>query len=115
VRSRKPEDNNADAQTAHYSAALCHLANISYRLGQSVPYDKAAAALGDNKQVVAAFGNVRDNLQAIGLNLQETEYMLGRTLAFDAQSEQFTGAGAEAANPLLTRPYRAPFVVPERV
>ncbi len=53
VRSRKPEDNNANAEVAHYSAALCHLANISYRLGTaSMPYNKAGAALGDNKQVV---------------------------------------------------------------
>ena len=37
VRSRKPEDLNANAETAHYSAALCHLANISYRLGEQVP------------------------------------------------------------------------------
>jgi predicted dehydrogenase len=115
VRSRKPEDNNADAEVAHYSAALCHLANISYRLGQQVPYDRAAAALGDNKQVVAAFDNIRDNLKAIGLKLEETDYTLGRTLAFDPAAEKFTGAGADEANPLLTRPYRAPFVVPESV
>jgi predicted dehydrogenase len=115
VRSRKPEDNNANAEVAHYSSALCHLANISYRLGQSVPYSKAAAALGDNKQVVAAFDNIRDNLKAVGMNLEETNYMLGRTLAFDAAAERFVGEGAEAANPMLRRPYRAPFVVPEQV
>ena len=33
VRSRKAEDLNADILEGHYSAALCHLANISYRLG----------------------------------------------------------------------------------
>src|SRR5690606_9261861 len=64
VRSRKPEDNNADAETAHYSAALCHLANISYRLGEQATYDKTRGAIGDNKQVVAAFQNVSDNLKA---------------------------------------------------
>src|SRR5690606_6924211 len=53
VRSRKPEDNNANAEVAHYSAALCHLANISYRLGEKASYDKAAGSIGDNKQVVA--------------------------------------------------------------
>jgi predicted dehydrogenase len=115
VRTRKPEDNNANAEVAHYSAALCHLANISYRLGEKVSYDKAGASIGDNKEVVASFGNLRDNLKAIGLNLTETEYQLGRKLEFDAASEKFTGAGADDANPLLTRPYRAPFVVPQQV
>jgi hypothetical protein len=115
VRSRKPQDNNADAEVAHYSAALCHLANISYRLGTSVPYSQAGAKLGDNKQVVESFGAIRDNLQAIGMKLEETNYMLGRKLALDPQAEQFVGEGAAEANPLLTRPYRAPFVVPENV
>jgi predicted dehydrogenase len=115
VRSRKPEDNNADAEVAHYSAALCHLANISYRLGSKVPYNRAGAAIGDNREVVATFHALRDNLQAIGLALEETDYTLGRTLAFDPKAERFTGPGAEEANPLLSRPYRKPFVVPEQV
>ena len=41
--------------------------------------------------------------------------MLGKTLQFDAAAEKFTGEGAEAANPLLSRKYRAPFVVPDQV
>lgn len=115
VRSRQPADNNADAETGHYSAALCHLGNISYRLGQNVPYDRARAALGDNKQVVASFETIRDNLKAIGMNLQQTDYTLGRTLDFDAAGEQFTGEGAAEANRMLTRDYRPPFVVPQQV
>jgi hypothetical protein len=100
---------------AHYSAALCHLANISYRLGERVPYDRAGQSLGDNKQVVATFQNLADNLKAIDVKLEETQYTLGRTLAFDPKTEQFTGTGSDAANPLLTRPYREPFVVPQQV
>jgi predicted dehydrogenase len=115
VRSRKPEDNNANAEVAHYSAALCHLANISYRLGQSVPYDKAAQSLGDNKQVVQSFSDLRDNLKAVDVKLADAQYTLGPNLEFDAKAERFVGDGAQAANPLLTRNYRAPFVVPERV
>ncbi len=115
VRSRKPEDVNANAETAHYSAALCHLANISYRLGASAPFDKAAGSIGDNKLVVETFNNLRDNLKAIGENLQETTYQLGRTLQFDPKAEKFVGEGANEANPLLTRNYRPPFVVPAQV
>ena len=79
VRSRKPEDNNANAEVAHLSAGLCHLANISYRLGEPTSYNKASKSLGDNKQVVESFDNLRDNLLAINLELDETTYHLGRT------------------------------------
>ena len=34
MRSRKHEDLNADILEGHLSSALCHLGNISYRLGR---------------------------------------------------------------------------------
>jgi predicted dehydrogenase len=113
IRSRDPADNNADAETAHYSAALCHLANISYRLGEPVPFDKQARSLGDNKQVVESFAALKDNLRAVKIDLAESTYQLGRTLDFDAKAESFVMD--EEADALLTRNYREPFVVPESV
>lgn len=41
VRSRKPGDLNCDIEQGHLSAALCHLANVSYRLGRSLRFDAA--------------------------------------------------------------------------
>ncbi|MEX2112058.1 MAG: Gfo/Idh/MocA family oxidoreductase [Pirellulales bacterium] len=115
VRTRKAEDNNANAEVAHHSAALCHLANISYRLGQPTPFDKSSRSLGDNKEVVATFDNLRDNLKAIDVKLEETSYQVGPKLTFDAATARFTGESSDAANPLLSRAYRQPFVVPEHV
>jgi predicted dehydrogenase len=115
VRSRKVEDLNADVEIAHYSAALCHLPNISYRLGEKVPFDKKTGRLGDNREVVETFENLRQNLKAVGVKLEETEYTLGKVLTMDPKEERFTGEGAEKANALLTRTYRKPFVVPEKV
>jgi predicted dehydrogenase len=111
VRSRKPEMNNCDAEVAHYSAALCHLGNISYRLGESAKFDKQAKSLGDNKQVVEAFETIKQNLKAVNISLDSSTYTLGRMLNFDPKSEKFVGD--EQANKLLTREYRKPFVVPE--
>jgi hypothetical protein len=54
-------------------------------------------------------------LKAVGLNLAETTSSVGPKLEFDPAAERFTGQGAEAANPMLSRPYRAPFVVPDQV
>lgn len=39
VRSGKTSDLNAPIEEGHYSAVLCHLANISYRLGRSLEFD----------------------------------------------------------------------------
>ncbi|MBL8176190.1 MAG: Gfo/Idh/MocA family oxidoreductase [Bryobacterales bacterium] len=69
VRSRRHTDLTADIEVGHLSAALCHMANISYRVG--------------------------------------------RKLQFDPSKERFVN-DAEA-NRLVTRQYRAPYVVPERV
>jgi hypothetical protein len=99
----------------HYSSALCHLANISYRLGEKVPFGARAKALGDDREVVETFTNLQENLTGVGVKLEESSYQLGQVLSFDARGEQFVGTGAEKANALLTRSYRRPFVVPEKV
>ena len=50
VRSRKREDINCDAEVAHYSSALCHLANISYRLGRTLHFDATSySCTGDEE------------------------------------------------------------------
>ena len=51
VRSRKHEDLNCDIAEGHLSAALCHLANISYRLGEEQVVGRAAAAVSNDKAV----------------------------------------------------------------
>jgi len=69
MRSRNVLDLTADILEGHLSSSLCHLANISYRLG--------------------------------------------RELNFDAHGERFEAD--EVANGYLTREYRHPYVVPEKV
>jgi predicted dehydrogenase len=113
MRTRKPEVNNCDAEVAHYSAALCHLGNISFRLGESAKFDTKTRAFGDNKQVVEAFDAIKDNLKAVKISLDSNTYTVGRVLNFDPKTEKFVGD--EQANALLTRDYRAPFVVPTTV
>jgi hypothetical protein len=48
-----------------------------------------------------------------GLKLDGLSYRLGRKLAVDAKTE--TISGDAEANALLTRPYRKPFEVPEKI
>ncbi|MHB8865851.1 MAG: Gfo/Idh/MocA family protein [Pirellulaceae bacterium] len=114
VRSGDPAKCNCDAEVAHYSSALCHLGNISYRLGQPAQFQEKPGLLGDNAEVVASFEAIRDNLKAVNLHLEgNSTYQLGRVLNMDPQAEKFLDD--EQANALLTRPYRAPFIVPQSV
>ncbi|NQU20713.1 MAG: gfo/Idh/MocA family oxidoreductase, partial [Candidatus Nealsonbacteria bacterium] len=114
VRSRKQEELNAPVDQAHLGAACCHLGNISYRLGEMVPFNKKAAALGDDKDSVAALENMIDHVgRRTDMKLNESEYRLGPKLTFDPKTEQFTGN--PRASLMLTRPYRKPFVVPKDV
>jgi predicted dehydrogenase len=115
VRSRKIEDCNADVELGHLSCVLVHAANISYRLGEKVPFNGKTKTLGDNKEVVQTFTNLTENLTGVGVKLAETSYQLGRVLMMDPKGERFVGEGAEKANAFLTRNYRKPFVVPEKI
>ena len=111
--AEKADDLNAGVEHGHYSSALCHLANISYRLGERVPFN--GKTLGDNREVVETFNNLQENLRVVGVRLEQTSYQLGRTLTIDRAGERFIGEGAQAANQMRTRQYRQPFVLPEKV
>jgi hypothetical protein len=50
---------------------------------------------------------------AAHLELTDSTYRLGRMLHFDAEAERFVGD--PDADGMLTRSYRAPFIVPEQV
>ncbi|MGA2032113.1 MAG: Gfo/Idh/MocA family oxidoreductase [Thermoguttaceae bacterium] len=114
VRSRKQENLMADIETAHYSAALCHLANASYRLGKATPFGQGYEAAGDCPQVRESIKAIESNLETVlGIDLAKQTYQLGPKLEFDAGTEKFIAS--EAANQLITRKYREPFVVPEEV
>lgn len=70
VKSRKHQDLHAEIEIGARAAALCHMANMSYRLG--------------------------------------------RKLTWDDKTRKF--AGDAEANKMMTRnPYRAPYIVPEKV
>jgi predicted dehydrogenase len=113
VRSRKQADLDADVLEAHYSAGLCHLANISYRLGEEVPFNPKTKAFGEDKFAYESLARMEEHLGRNGIKLMEAKYRLGRALGFDAAAEKFVNA--PDADALLTRNYRKPFVIPERV
>lgn len=111
MRSRKAMDLHAEALEGHFSSALCHLANISHRLGQLVPFEPGKPAFED-KDGAEQFQSMVSHLQENGLK-PDGKYLLGRKLMLNAETE--TLGSDRAANELMTRTYRRPFEVPEKV
>jgi predicted dehydrogenase len=113
VRSRKMEALKADILEGHLSSALCHTANISYRLGSQRSPEEIREAIKSIPDVAESFGRMEQHLGANRVDLQRTPATLGAVLRMEPGTERFIGN--HPANQLLSRHYRAPFVVPKNV
>ena len=113
VRSRKVSDLTAEIEEGHLSSALCHLGNISYKIGELVPFSSRSKSFGDHKEAAETFGRFEEHLTANDVKLTDVSYRLGRKLEIEPGKERFKGD--KDANALLTREYRPPFVVPAKV
>ncbi|HXV40546.1 MAG TPA: Gfo/Idh/MocA family oxidoreductase [Steroidobacteraceae bacterium] len=113
IRSRNREQLNADIQEGHRSSALCHLANISYRLGKPASARDIARAL----EGVPSQDDVRETFRLFEQHLAENRIDLDRTpltLGPWLELDRATDAPIEPeAEPFLWREYRAPFVLPD--
>jgi hypothetical protein len=114
-QSRKVEDLNADVREGHLSAAVSHLGNISYYMGEENRVDvndisaylKDVKSLDDNEVTLQ---RTVKHLVKNGVELDKYKMSLGALLKFDPEKEVFTNN--DAANAMLTREYREPYVCP---
>jgi predicted dehydrogenase len=114
VKARDPKILHADILEGHLSHAHSHLANISYYLGKPVSADEIKTALGalkTNENAADALDRTLKHLAANGVDLAKAPMSLGPMLKVDPQRE--TVLDNTAACALLTREYRAPFIVPK--
>ena len=116
VRSRKHTDQVADILQGHLSSLLCHLGAISYRLGEVVAFDKSRKAFGDNTAAFEALEKMEWRMASRNVKIDDSlKYRVGPLLTFDPATEKFVGDRADQANKLISRNYRAPFLVPDKV
>lgn len=113
VRNRKQEQLCADIAEGHVSSGLCHLGNISYRLGQDV----ACPRRSDLPELIPQFGETYEQMEkhlqtAPGFDREKATMRVGKLLQLDSDAIVNINGAAAA---LATRPYRAPFVVPEKI
>ncbi len=114
VHSRDRDHLNAEIFGGHLAAGLCHLGNISYRLGRQAAPKEILEQLASHKLLddfKDTFERTRKHLADNGVDIEKTRLTVGPWLQFDPDKEQFVGNAA--ADAMLTRDYRKPFVVPE--
>jgi predicted dehydrogenase len=115
VRSRNVSDQNADIEEGHLSSALCHLGNVSYRLGEMMPVSEVQKRLEHARlkdECLETLERVKVYLSDNKLSPDSTQFRYGTLLKVDGKSEKFIGPDSKMANPLLTREYRKGFEVP---
>jgi hypothetical protein len=105
-------------EEGHYSAALCHLSNISYLTGAEKGNAQLADAMASDLVTKEAYWRTLDHLKANEVDLDATKPIVGPMLNVDAKTEMVTHADAvvaDAANrcPIRKRTGRAPFVIPD--
>jgi len=113
VRSRDTAKLHAELEVGHLSSGLCHLGNISYRLGKETEYDPKLGKLAGNEFGTDALTRMADHLKDSGIKFDGKNLRVGPKLDFDAKTERFVGS--PEADALLTRAYRKPFALPEKV
>jgi predicted dehydrogenase len=113
VNSRKREDLHADILEGHLSSALCHTGNISYRLGKKQQPGEIREQLKDIKGMSETFDRMAAHLEKNEVDITKEQVALGVPLKMDPKTEKFLGNAK--ANEMLTRKYRAPYIVPEQV
>lgn len=111
MRNRDYKTLNADIEQGHYSSALCHLGNISLRLGKEIAGEEVAGAI-KSEGADAAVSETWDRTAAHLTENKVENYSIwmGKPLGIDPVSETFKGP--DAPNHWLTREYRAPYSIP---
>ncbi len=114
VQKRDASILNAPVLDGHLSAAMAHLGNASYYIGEEnkVSVDelkKEIAKIDSRDDNVETVSRTVEHLEANGVDLKVTPLSLGPQLNFDPEKEEFCDA---SANVQLTREWREGFVCP---
>ena len=112
VRSRKSSDLNADILEGHLSSGLCHLGNISHRLGKPEILAGKLTDLDSGTGMKDCLTRLESHLKDNNIDLTNTPLTVGRPLKLDPVTERFVGDSQ--ANSMLSREYRKGFEVPAK-
>ncbi|MBX3438140.1 MAG: Gfo/Idh/MocA family oxidoreductase [Planctomycetaceae bacterium] len=112
VRAKDASLLNCPFAEGHLSSALCHLGNISYRLGEQRSVAEIREALAKDADAAETIGRTVDHLKANQVNLDQTPMTLGPVLTLNGREEKFTGSLSDQANAFTFREGRGDFKIP---
>jgi len=111
VRADRREHLNAEVLEGHLSTAVCHLGNISYRLGKTASFKEIRTQVQDVPLFAGMFGRLLEHLAAHEIDPDAGTVTLGPWLEIDRPNERFKDN--EQANRLVRGFYREPYIVPD--
>jgi len=112
VKNRTQNSLHAPILEGHISSALCHTANISYRLGMACTQDTIREKLKGNALAQETFESLNMHLKTNLVDLATTKAMFGEYVTMDPVAE--TISGNPEATKLLKREYHAPYTIPDK-
>ncbi|MCP5560407.1 MAG: Gfo/Idh/MocA family oxidoreductase [Verrucomicrobiaceae bacterium] len=112
IRQGKLVKQNLSITHGHLSAALVHMANISFRLGKQLNPDEVRERLQGDAEAITTLTDFEANLQANGISVSKEQSIVGPWLDLDPATERFTGEFAAEANALIEEEYRKGFELP---
>lgn len=112
IRTRKATELNAEILEGHLSSALCHTGNISLLLGKKQAPGAILEKVKAHKEATDSYERMAEHLGKNGVDIAKEQLTLGEFLTMNPKTEKFIDNAA--ADKLLTREYRAPYVVPEK-
>ncbi|ADG67365.1 oxidoreductase domain protein [Planctopirus limnophila DSM 3776] len=110
-KARDMSKLNAEILEGHLSSALCHVGNISYRLGSLESLSALENQLAKDPEGLETTQRFAEHLKANGVDLTGNKIQVGPLLKI-LPNETFTGPRSEEANAMLSREYRAPYLLP---
>jgi len=108
VRSRRESDLNASIVEGHRSTRLCHMSNISYRVGASEAPAVIREQIKGDKNALATFERMTEHLAANGVDLEKTPATLGAVIKTEAAGKI---VGNDQALTLLRRTPRSGYEI----
>lgn len=109
VRAGDRKVLTADVEVGHLSTRICHVGNISYRVGSPAPVQQQRAAVKDTPLFAEMYDRYLEHLK--GHEIDPNTSTLGLWLECDNKNECFKDH--TEANKLVKGSYRAPYAVPD--
>ncbi len=115
MRSGRREDLAAEIEVGHLGTAICHQANIAWRVGAEATVDQVRESMKSCEDTLNTLADMLEQLEGNAVDLAKQPFVLGPALTYDRKQERFVGPNAEPANEYLICSCREPFVIREKI